>query len=329
MRVVFLCPHTKISGGVKVIFRLANGLKNKGAQICIVTKRYNDRTLFWYGPTPPTFKILEDANPTYHTIPECDVLINYADGDPYIPIKKTTKQILFLQGFGQDSAEKLNLLYPYDGVIATSSWLANMAHNCGQRKIYIVPPGIDELFAPVDVEKPKLPLIGTLYHNMSIKNVSLFEETIKHLYYEKNLPVKSLFLSSRPVANIEGFVQGNIPFSLIVNPPQVLLPTLYSSCTAWMSPAYREGFGLTTLEAMACGVPVVTLRNFGLDEYLVHGENCMIVKTKKEAADALAALAATADSRNTLIKNGKALAAKFTWEKSVNQFHYALQEILK
>lgn len=328
MRVVFLCPHTKISGGVKVIFKLAQGLKSKGVQVCVCAKRFNDRTLFWFGP--PNFKILEDANPTYHSIPECDVLVNYGDGDAFLPTSKTTKQVLLLQNFGVHDGllEKSNLMFPYDGVIAVSSWLANLARNCGQKKIYIVSPGIDAVFTPSNEKKSKIPVIGTLHHSIAAKNVALFEETVKYLF-EKSFQVKPLFLSSKPIANIDSFTQGNIPYSLVVNPPQALLPSVYGHCAVWMSPAYREGFGLTTLEAMACGVPVVTLRNFGLDDYLIHGENCMLVKTKKEAAEAIISISNTPDLHGTLAKNGIALAARFTWEKTINQFHYALQEILK
>jgi len=329
MRVVFLCPHTKISGGVKVIFKLAQGLKSKGAQVCVCTRRFNDRTLHWFGL--PNFKIIEDANPTYHSLPECDVLVNYGDGDPFLPLRKTTKQVLLLQNFGvhDSQLEKTNMMFPYDGVVAVSSWLANIACSCGQKKIYIVSPGIDEIFVPSKYEKSKVPIVGTLHHSIAAKNVALFEETIKHLFYEKGFPVKPLFLSAKPVANVESFIKGNIHYSLIVNPPQIMLPSIYGHCTAWMSPAYREGFGLTTLEAMACGAPVITLRNFGLDDYLIHGENCMLVKTQKEAADAIVAISSVADVSSTLSKNGIALAAKFTWEKTINQFYYALQEILK
>lgn len=327
MRVVFLAPHTKVSGGVKVILRLAQGLKTKGVQVCVVAKKYNDKTLFWFGPT--SFKILEDRDPSYHTLPECDVLVNYCDGDPYLPLDPNTKQILLLQGFGHDSSlEKNNLLFPYDGVVVVSKWLGTLARNCGQKKIFIISPGVDDIFSPVQAAKSKVPIIGTLHHSMASKNVSMFEESIKALYQDRHFGVKPLFLTARPTA-VDSLADENIPYSVIGNPPQSMLPFIYSSCTAWVSPSYKEGFGLTTLEAMACGTPIITLKNFGLDDYLKHGENCLIVKNKKEMADAIVELVNSPELRASFARSGTELASRFTWDKTVNQFHHALQEIVK
>jgi len=329
MRVVFLTPHTKISGGVKVIFKLAQGLKAKGVQVCVVAKKHNDKATLWFGQ--PNFKILEDRNPSYHSLPECDVLVNYGDGDPYLPLTSKTKQVLLLQNFGvhESATEKTNLLFPYDGVIVVANWLATIARNCRQSKIYIISPGVDDEFSPVAGAKAKIPIIGTLYHSIAAKNVALFEEVVLDLFHGRHFTVSPLFLSARPVAAIDSLGDENIPYSLAINPPQSMLPFIYSSCTAWVSPAYREGFGLTTLEAMACGTPVITLKNFGLDDYLKHGENCLITKNKKDTADAVVELVNSPELRASLIENGIALASKFTWDKTVNQFHYALQDIMK
>jgi len=220
------------------------------------------------------------------------------------------------------------MLYPYDGVITVSGWLATIARNCKQSKIYIIAPGIDDNLHPIDV-KSKIPIVGTLHHSMAIKNVVLYEEAILHLFHERHFAVKPLLLSARPVPMIDTFSKGNIPYSLIINPPQMMIPFIYSSCSVWVSPAYREGFGLTTLEAMACGTPVIAVKNFGLDDYLKHAENCLLVKNKKEAAEAILEVVNSSELRAHLIKNGLDLAAKFTWEKTVNQFYYALQEITK
>src|SRR5713101_9745543 len=53
--------------------------------------------------------------------------------------------------------------------------------------------------------------------------------------------------------------------------PQALMPALYRAAAALVFPSIKEGFGLVVLEAMACGVPVVTSRIAPFTEYLGDG----------------------------------------------------------
>lgn len=46
---------------------------------------------------------------------------------------------------------------------------------------------------------------------------------------------------------------------------------IYSRCDAWLCPSHSEGYGFPSLEAAACGVPVVTYRNGGHSAFQVDG----------------------------------------------------------
>ena len=48
--------------------------------------------------------------------------------------------------------------------------------------------------------------------------------------------------------------------------PDAHLPGLYAGARAFVLPSWHEGFGLTCIEAMACGVPVVAARAGALPE---------------------------------------------------------------
>ena len=63
--------------------------------------------------------------------------------------------------------------------------------------------------------------------------------------------------------------------------PHELLPDLYSAADVFVSPAdsMPETFGLTCVEAMACGVPVIASDWNGYRDTVVHGETGFLVPT--------------------------------------------------
>jgi D-inositol-3-phosphate glycosyltransferase len=65
------------------------------------------------------------------------------------------------------------------------------------------------------------------------------------------------------------------------NLPPACLPTLYAACDLFVAPtdSPSESFGLTIVEAMACGRPVVASDWDGYKELIVHGETGFKVRT--------------------------------------------------
>lgn len=63
--------------------------------------------------------------------------------------------------------------------------------------------------------------------------------------------------------------------------PPACLPSLYAACDVFTSPADSpsESFGLTILEAMACGKPVVASDWNGYRDLVAHGETGFLVRT--------------------------------------------------
>jgi hypothetical protein len=85
---------------------------------------------------------------------------------------------------------------------------------------------------------------------------------------------------------------------IIQNFPRVMKKTIYSAADIFVSPVdnVQESFGLSLLEAMACGLPIVASNWNGYRDLVVHGETGFLVDTLIEpsawnVADALAAFA--------------------------------------
>lgn len=325
MRVCILIPHTKISGGTRVLFGLAKALHYKGVDVSMCSMK--GKAPIWAGPLP--FDVTPIGEMNKYTLPKCDVLIDFADNNPYVPMPDV-KHILYLQGFGtQDfNKEARNLLYKYDAVVATTNWLAKIASRAGQDLVYTIPPGIDPIFTDSGEEKTRnIITIGSLWHNSYAKNSEMVVAAMNK-FARSHPRSRLLLLSAKLPTNVDLLNELVVPYSLCVNPPQHLVPSLYVSSNIWLSTSLNEGFGLPIIEAMSCGTPTAVVPSYGLDDYLVHQENCLIVPNNKERiASSMNILIKDKDMYKKIVSGGKALAKKFNWEDTVKAFMKVLTDI--
>jgi alpha-maltose-1-phosphate synthase len=95
------------------------------------------------------------------------------------------------------------------------------------------------------------------------------------------------------------------------------LPELYADADAFVLPSLVEGFALTALEAMACGLPVVvSTHTFGRD-LIADGLDGFVVPIRDTSAltERLAALASSRDLRESMGRAARQRAEEFTWTK--------------
>ena len=97
------------------------------------------------------------------------------------------------------------------------------------------------------------------------------------------------------------------------------LPGLYNLATALAHPAYYEGFGLTPLESMACGTPVVSSNAASLPE--VVGAAAVLVDPADVEGwtSALDSVLHDPGFASDLRRRGVLRAAEFTWEKAASK----------
>jgi glycosyltransferase involved in cell wall biosynthesis len=115
---------------------------------------------------------------------------------------------------------------------------------------------------------------------------------------------------SRPYFARAGAALGVRPLGYVADED---LPALYRGALAFVLPSRYEGFGLTCLEAMACGTPVVAADRAALPETC--GNAALLVDPDDRAALAAAVVAAATDpaTRDALRIAGRRRARLFDW----------------
>lgn len=100
------------------------------------------------------------------------------------------------------------------------------------------------------------------------------------------------------------------------------LRDVYYECDMLVNASLYEGFGLPSIEAMACGLPVVQGDNHGLDGIARDGENCLMVVPTDVAAIArsIERIVTDAQLRDRLVTGGYDTAAGFSLPAQFDAF---------
>ncbi len=100
---------------------------------------------------------------------------------------------------------------------------------------------------------------------------------------------------------------------------QEYLPALYSGASIFAYPSLYEGFGLPPLEAMACGVPVLTSNTSSIPEVVGDAGVLIDPESTDAIADGLSRLMADESLRSQLATRGWQRAQLLSWDRTAEQ----------
>ncbi len=202
-------------------------------------------------------------------------------------------------------------------------------------KVVVIPQGVDGRFRPLPAAEigqarrelglpPRYVLcVGNLAPR---KNLPRLLEAWRHV--SPRFPDLSLVLVGAAGAVFRDAGISTLPPSVVQAGylDDELLPAVYGGAELFVFPSLYEGFGLPVLEAMACGVPVLTSNVTSLPE--VAGDAALLVDpySVESMADGLARLLADARLREVLAQRGLARARTFTWDRTAQATWQVLHE---
>lgn len=203
-------------------------------------------------------------------------------------------------------------------------------------KVIAIPTGVDtDMFHPVT--PPKRDRIRAKYHLP--ENFLLF---VGSLQPRKNLPrLLAAWERLHPefphvalvIVGTSGpqFQPSSLQSSRLTSPlflgyiPDTDLPALYATALGLLHPGLYEGSGLTLLEAMACGCPVLAANNTALPEVVGDAGLFFNPFSPDDLAEKLRAFLQNELLRTKLCQQGEERVRHFTWDRASDEFHKALQ----
>ena len=102
---------------------------------------------------------------------------------------------------------------------------------------------------------------------------------------------------------------------------------------AWVAvcPSLKEGWGLTNIEANACGTPVIASNVPGLKDSVMHGKTGLLFEygDVQKLSDYLIRILSDADYREKLSQGGLSWAKRFNWDETATKTLELMENIIK
>jgi glycosyltransferase involved in cell wall biosynthesis len=222
-----------------------------------------------------------------------------------------------------------------DRVIAISS---NTAQDVSQKisippeKVEVVPLGVEQYFCQLpsaDIKAIRQKYIKSsqdfcllnVGSNHQRKNIPTILRALAGLR-DRGVPIRLWKAGDKFTPEQQSLIKSldlESVITFIHKPDRDTVLELYNAADVLLAPSIYEGFGLTILEAMACGIPVISSNASSLPE--VAGDAAILVDPMDVDAivNAVCDLQKDSNLRHGYIQKGLARTKLFSWGKSVEK----------
>lgn len=207
---------------------------------------------------------------SYFTMAKCD---KWKEGCYDCPQKKEYPKSIFIDNSKEEYEFKKNLFNGIEDltIVTPSEWLANLVKQSflSRYPIKVINNGIDlNIFRPVDGSEMREKLKISKEKKIVLGVASIWEKRKGFKYFldlsqilENNEIIVLVGLNKRQIKNLPQNIIG-IERTENINE----LVELYSMSDVFFNPSYEETFSLVTIEAVACGLPVLVFDSSAVTE---------------------------------------------------------------
>lgn len=334
-------------GGYKMVFEYANRLSRLGYKVKILFSNENALKQFhlpesirkwlanyltrkhpqWYKLDAGIEKISGCEKGCEKKLKDIDVVFATAalSVETAVNIKANDKRVYFIQGYEnwQVSEDYLHSTYGLGMTnVVIADWLKQIVDQYSMLPAVLIPNPVDvKIYRPIIPNKTRpAHSVAFLYHQSEHKGVKYVIEAIRDLkQIYPDLNVKCFGMYKRP-DDLPDWIEYTEKAS------QEKTVEIYNSVQVFACATIEEGYGLTGLEAMACGAALATTKYKGVLEYAdetnalfspVRDSNALMENIKKLFIDE--------DLRLKLSDAGIATARKFSWDQAVQKLSEVIE----
>lgn len=259
-------------------------------------------------------------------------------GIPYIVAVRTTDTDIFLKYFIHLRKFAKNILENSDAIVFISPSIKNELLNrlddihvkkLVEKKSYIIPNGMNEFWLENKISKYELSKsrIRLLQVGRLIKS----KNTDKSIYALRNLIDKGFDVELNIVGrgpeleNLKRItnklnVKDRVIFHGFINDKNILLK-LYRKCDVFVLPSYSETFGIAYVEAMSQGLPIIGVKESGIDGYFKDGYIGFFID-EAEGNEISEAVCKILSDYNRISLNCSSECDRFDWNDIKETYNY-------
>lgn len=190
-----------------------------------------------------------------------------------------------------------------------------------------------QLFKKFKIENPYILFVGGIEPRKNVKNVIKGFREISDKYSELNIilvgEAESTYLSSLDIMINKLGLYKRIKFIGYIEQESDDLPMLYNGAECFVYPSLSEGWTSPPLEAMSCGIPVITSDLSSLPETVGNAALLVNPKSYNEIGVAFDRLLSDSDLRKNFTRKGLHHVSRFTWKQCAEETYSFYKHILE